>query len=37
LDEFGARHGLAVFAFARIVIAFSELTDATVTIDKNIR
>ena len=37
LEEFGARHGLAVFAFARIVIAFSELTDATETIDKNIR
>ena len=37
LDEFGARHGIAVFAFTRIVIAFSELTDATETIDKNIR
>ncbi len=37
LDEFGARHGIAVFAFTRIVVAFSELTDATETIDKNIR
>ena len=37
LDEFGARHGIAVFAFTRIIIAFSELTDATDTIDKNIR
>ena len=37
LDEFGARHGIAVFAFTRNVIAFSELTDATETIDKNIR
>ena len=37
LDEFGVRHGIAVFAFTRIIIAFSELTDATDTIDKNIR
>ena len=37
LDEFGARHGIAVFAFTRIIIAFSELTEATETIDKNIR
>jgi len=37
LDEFGARHGIAVFAFTRIIVAFSELTDATETIDKNIR
>ena len=37
LDEFGVRHGIAVFAFTRIVVSFSELTDATETIDKNIR
>ena len=37
LDEFGVRHGIAVFAFTRIIVAFSELTDATETIDKNIR
>ena len=37
LDEFGVRHGIAIFAFTRIIVAFSELTDATETIDKNIR
>jgi len=37
LDEFGVRHGIAVFAFTRIVVSFSELTDATETIDKNIK
>ena len=37
IDEFGARHGIVIFEFARIVVAFSELTEATETIDKNIR
>ena len=37
LEEFGARHGIAIFAFTRIIVAFTELTDATETIDKNIR
>ena len=37
LEEFGARHSIAIFAFTRIVVAFTELTDATETIDKNIR